>query len=236
MYRRAAARSRPLGRAGSSGISIQYRAEHAGGIHPRQAHPFDIAVGRDQRRASRNPTETRSPRSARTRSHRRRLFRAPLLHGAILVGCADSCQGIRSPSHRRHAIIWSRSEPAHLYRPHRARRSEPVIAGFPRATSPDGAITLMLSDVADADSVADRIGPDRWNGAAPRSPRGWSSAWSQTTTAGSPSLSGDGFFASFNSAHAGLAAAVELQRESATSPAPPTSERRPCVSACIRGL
>lgn len=78
-------------------------------------------------------------------------------------------------------------------------------------SSPDGALTLMLSDVADADAVAARLGPERWeqlisdhhllverlvthhDGRVVRFAR-------------------DGFLASFDSAHGGLYAAVELQR------------------------
>jgi len=78
-------------------------------------------------------------------------------------------------------------------------------------SSPDGALTLMLSDIANADVVAAQIGPERWeqllsdhhllvervlehhDGRVVRFER-------------------DGFLASFNSAHGGLHAAVALQR------------------------
>src|ERR1700733_7892055 len=103
--------------------------------------------------------------------------------------------------------------------PHRERTSidviasalEPLIGDIGRVSSPDGAVTLMLSDIADAGLAAERLGPERWgqllgdhdlivervvahhDGELLRSER-------------------DGFLASFNSAHAGLHAAVELQR------------------------
>jgi adenylate cyclase len=88
---------------------------------------------------------------------------------------------------------------------------EPVIPALGTVSSPDGAITLMLSDIADADTMAGQLGPERWerlladhrllveqlvgrhDGQVVRFER-------------------DGFLASFNSAHAGLHAAVELQR------------------------
>jgi class 3 adenylate cyclase len=93
-----------------------------------------------------------------------------------------------------------------------ASASEPVIADFRGLTSPDGAITLMLSDIADADSVAERIGPDRWTELL-----GEHHALVERLVADHDGrvakFERDGFFASFNSAHAGLAAAVELQRE-----------------------
>ena len=39
---------------------------------------------------------------------------------------------------------------------------EPVLPDFGRLSSPDGALTLMLSDVSDAEQVAERLGPDQW--------------------------------------------------------------------------
>jgi class 3 adenylate cyclase len=80
-----------------------------------------------------------------------------------------------------------------------------------RLSSPDGALTLMLSDVADAGAVASQVGPARWeqlisdhhllverlvahhDGQVVKFER-------------------DGFLASFSSAHGGLYAALELQR------------------------
>jgi class 3 adenylate cyclase len=88
---------------------------------------------------------------------------------------------------------------------------EPLTPEMSRLSSPDGALTLMLSDIADADAVAARLGPERWarllgdhhllverivthhDGRVQRVER-------------------DGFLASFNSAHGGLYAAIELQR------------------------
>jgi adenylate cyclase len=88
---------------------------------------------------------------------------------------------------------------------------EPVIPTLGRVSSPDGAVTLMLSDIADAGTVAEKLGAERWerlladhrllveqlvgrhDGQVVRFER-------------------DGFLASFNSAHAGLHTAVELQR------------------------
>src|SRR6516225_2013043 len=40
---------------------------------------------------------------------------------------------------------------------------EPVVPAVERMSSPDGAITLMLSDVADADAAAERLGQERWD-------------------------------------------------------------------------
>jgi class 3 adenylate cyclase len=88
---------------------------------------------------------------------------------------------------------------------------EPVTPAVSRLSSPDGALTLMLSDIADAAAREAELGPERWeqlladhhllverliahhDGSVARVER-------------------DGFLASFNSAHGGLHAAVELQR------------------------
>jgi class 3 adenylate cyclase len=88
---------------------------------------------------------------------------------------------------------------------------EPVTPTISRLSSPDGALTLMLSDIAGAAEVASALGPQRWeqliadhhllverlvaahDGRVVR-------------------FEADGFLASFNSAHGGLHAALELQR------------------------
>jgi adenylate cyclase len=88
---------------------------------------------------------------------------------------------------------------------------EPATLPISELSSPDGALTLMLSDIANADVFASQLGPERWeqllsghhllvervlehhDGRVVRYER-------------------DGFLASFNSAHGGLHAAVDLQR------------------------
>jgi class 3 adenylate cyclase len=88
---------------------------------------------------------------------------------------------------------------------------EPLTPVVSRLSSPDGALTLMLSDVEAAGALASQLGPERWeqllsdhhllvervlahhDGRVVKFER-------------------DGFLASFNSAHGGLHAAVELQR------------------------
>ncbi len=92
-----------------------------------------------------------------------------------------------------------------------ALASEPVIPDFRGLTSPDGAITLMLSDIADAASIEERLDADRWEQLL-----GDHHALVDQVFANHHGqvarFERDGFFASFNSAHAGLLAAVELQR------------------------
>jgi class 3 adenylate cyclase len=88
---------------------------------------------------------------------------------------------------------------------------EPVIPSLDRFSSPDGAVTLMLSDIADASAAATELGPERWERLL-----GDHHVLVEHTLAHHDGqvvkFERDGFFASFNSAHAGLHAAVELQR------------------------
>jgi len=88
---------------------------------------------------------------------------------------------------------------------------EPLIPDLGRISSPDGAVTLMLSDIANASIAADRLGPERWEQLL----RDHSALVEQVVAHHDGELlksERDGFLASFSSAHAGLHAAVELQR------------------------
>ncbi len=87
---------------------------------------------------------------------------------------------------------------------------EPV-ARFRGPTSPDGAITLMLSDIADAAAVAQRIGSDLWEQLL-RDHHVLVEQLVASYEGQVTKFDGDGFVASFHSAHAGLHAAVELKR------------------------
>jgi adenylate cyclase len=88
---------------------------------------------------------------------------------------------------------------------------EPVGPAVTRLSSPDGALTLMLSDIADAGEVESRLGPDRWEQVL----RDHHLLVQQIVAHHDGSVAKferDGFLASFNSAHGGLHAALELQR------------------------
>ena len=88
---------------------------------------------------------------------------------------------------------------------------EPLIGDVGRLSSPDGAVTLMLSDIADAGIAAERLGPERWEQLL----RDHDVIVEQVVAHHDGELlksERDGFLASFNSAHGGLHAAVELQR------------------------
>ena len=88
---------------------------------------------------------------------------------------------------------------------------EPVTSSLTRMSSPDGAVTLMLSDIADAPAAAEQLGPERWEQIIRDH-----HMLVERLLAGHDGqvlkFEGDGFLASFNSAHAGMHAAVDLQR------------------------
>jgi class 3 adenylate cyclase len=88
---------------------------------------------------------------------------------------------------------------------------EPLTPAVSRLSSPDGALTLMLSDVADAGAVAALMGPERWE----RLLRDHHLLVERLVAHHDGQVvrfERDGFLASFNSAHGGLHAALELQR------------------------
>jgi class 3 adenylate cyclase len=88
---------------------------------------------------------------------------------------------------------------------------EPVLPDLGRVSSPDGAVTLMLSDIANAVAAAERLGPERWE----RLVADHHLLVRQLVTHHDGEVikfEHDGFFASFASAHAALHTAVELQR------------------------
>jgi class 3 adenylate cyclase len=89
---------------------------------------------------------------------------------------------------------------------------EPVMPDLgSRLSSPDGALTLMLSDIADAAEAAEQLGPDRW-AALLRDHHALVEQLLGHHDGQIVRRESDGFFASFNSAHGALHAAVELQR------------------------
>jgi class 3 adenylate cyclase len=78
-------------------------------------------------------------------------------------------------------------------------------------SSPDGALTLLISDIADASAAAEDLGPERWE----RLLRDHRMLVEQLVARHDGSVARfeqDGFLASFSGAHAGLGAAVDMQR------------------------
>jgi class 3 adenylate cyclase len=88
---------------------------------------------------------------------------------------------------------------------------EPALPELGRMSSPDGAVTLMLSDLTGAAAVAAQLGPDHWEQLL-RDHRMLVERLVSSHDGSVVKFEGDGFLATFNSAHAGLHAAVELQR------------------------
>jgi class 3 adenylate cyclase len=87
----------------------------------------------------------------------------------------------------------------------------PVAPTLGQMSSPDGAVTLMLSDIADASAAAERLGPERWE----RLLADHRVLVEQLVGHHDGTIvkfERDGFLASFTSAQAGLHAAIELQR------------------------
>ena len=94
---------------------------------------------------------------------------------------------------------------------------EPMMPAVSRMSSPDGAVTMMLSDIADAESLAAELGPEAWE----RLLRDHHALVEQLVGHHDGQVvkfENDGFLASFNSAHGGLHAAVELQRTFEAAP------------------
>jgi class 3 adenylate cyclase len=88
---------------------------------------------------------------------------------------------------------------------------EPATLPVSQLSSPDGALTLMLSDIANAAALAPVMGPDRWERLL-EDHHLFVERLVAHHDGGVIRFERDGFLASFNSAHGGLHAAVELQR------------------------
>jgi class 3 adenylate cyclase len=149
--------------------------------------------------------------------------------GAGIVTEADgACQACRSagwsPTRRRRRslgrVMLSPAEHPEPSAQTRVQRSsidviasalEPVLPDFGRLSSPDGAVTLMLCDVQDAEEIAQRLGPDQWTELL----RDHHALVRQVVDHHDGQLAtvqDDGFMAYFNSAHGALHCAIELQR------------------------
>jgi class 3 adenylate cyclase len=88
---------------------------------------------------------------------------------------------------------------------------EPVELSAGALSSPDGAVTLMLSDIADAGAVAEQLGPEQW-ACVLRDQRALAQRVVAAHDGRLVKVEQDGFLASFASAHAALHAAIDLQR------------------------
>jgi class 3 adenylate cyclase len=88
---------------------------------------------------------------------------------------------------------------------------EPLTPVVSRLSSPDGALTLMLSDIPDAGSAEARLGPARWEQLI-NDHHMLVERLVEHHDGQVAKFEREGFLASFASAHGGLHAAVELQR------------------------
>jgi class 3 adenylate cyclase len=101
---------------------------------------------------------------------------------------------------------------------------EPLLPDVGQFSSPDGAVTLMLTDIADAPQVAEQLGEERW-AALLRDHEALVRQLVGHHDGQIVKAQRDGFLASFPSAHAGLHCAVELQRTLSAGPAPADAPR-----------
>jgi adenylate cyclase len=95
----------------------------------------------------------------------------------------------------------------------------PSIPAMGDFSSPDGSVTLMLGEIENASAAAQELGPEAWDQLL-RDHRVLVDQLVAHHDGQVVKYEADGFLASFNSAHAGLHGAVELQR-TFTGPAGP---------------
>jgi class 3 adenylate cyclase len=88
---------------------------------------------------------------------------------------------------------------------------EPVMPSVGRMSSPDGAVTLMLGDIADAREAEAQMGPEQWERVMGDHHLLVDRIVSHHDGA-VVKFESDGFIASFNSAHGALHGGLELQR------------------------
>jgi class 3 adenylate cyclase len=93
-----------------------------------------------------------------------------------------------------------------------------VVPDLGAMSSPDGALTLLFTDVEDAHALAERLGEPRWSELL----RDHRAMVEQVVTHHDGKVvkaKGDGYMAAFQSSHAGLNAAIDIQRTFAQDPA-----------------
>ena len=86
-----------------------------------------------------------------------------------------------------------------------------VVPDLGQFSSPDGALTLLFTDVEDAGAVAEQLGEERWAGLL-RDQRAVVEQLVRHHDGTIVRSQGDGHMCAFQSAHAGLRSAIELQR------------------------
>src|SRR2546429_9035946 len=84
-------------------------------------------------------------------------------------------------------------------------------------SSPDGALTLLFTDIEDAAMLRERLGDDQWSDLL-RDHRAMLERIVEHHDGNLVKSEGDGHMGAFSSAHAGLRCAIELQRTFAGQP------------------
>lgn len=84
-------------------------------------------------------------------------------------------------------------------------------------SSPDGALTLLFSDIEDAAAIAEKLGDERWSKLL-RDHRAIVEQLVMHHDGSVVKSQDDGFMVTFRSAHAGLSCAVEMERTFAGRP------------------
>jgi class 3 adenylate cyclase len=93
----------------------------------------------------------------------------------------------------------------------------PALPGLGGMSSPDGALTLLFTDIENAAGLGETLGAERWSGLL----RDHATMVEQLVSHHDGNVvksSGDGHMAAFQSAHAGLRCAMEIQRTFAGRP------------------
>ena len=102
----------------------------------------------------------------------------------------------------------------------------PALPDLGAMSSPDGALTLLFTDIENAAGLGDALGPERW----PALLRDHKTMVEQLVSHHDGTLvksNDDGHMAAFQSAHAGLHCAIEIQRTFAgRAPASPSETMR----------
>jgi class 3 adenylate cyclase len=87
----------------------------------------------------------------------------------------------------------------------------PDLPGLGGMSSPDGALTLLFTDIENAAGLGEKLGDERWSGLV----RDHKTMVEQLVSHHDGTVvksNGDGHMAAFQSAHAGLRCAIEIQR------------------------
>src|SRR3954451_22140268 len=101
----------------------------------------------------------------------------------------------------------------------------PALPDLGGMSSPDGSLTLLFTDIENAVGLGETLGEERWSGLL----RDHATMVDQLVSHHDVTVvksSGDGHMAAFQSAHAGLRCAIEIQRTFAGRSSAPSEAMR----------